>query len=140
MSVYLDANVLVALFVIDAHTKRVEKIMRSLRADLVVSNLANAEFSAVIARRVRTRHLQGDEARSAFADFDIWCDRHVQRVDIDRHDFTAAIVLMRRLDFPLRTPDALHLVIAQRVGCALLTFDAEMSKTAQALGIELMKA
>jgi len=139
MSVYVDVNVLVALFVIDTHNERAEKAVGG-HNELIVSNLSGAEFSSVIARRVRTRDLRATEARTAFANFDIWCARHTSLIAIDGSDVTGATALMRRLDFPLRTPDALHIVIAQRFGCTLLTFDRAMTKVARALGVEVTQA
>lgn len=71
VSVYLDVNVIVALFAVDPLNNRSDKAMRGLHDSVVVSNLSAAEFSSVIARRVRTRDLHTDEARTAFANFDI---------------------------------------------------------------------
>ncbi|MGA7790017.1 MAG: type II toxin-antitoxin system VapC family toxin [Xanthobacteraceae bacterium] len=140
MSVYLDVNVIVALFAVDPLNARADKTMRALRDDLVVSDLSAAEFSAVIARRVRTRDLRASEAQTAFANFDIWCAQHTRLVGIQGIDVAGATALMRRLDFPLRTPDALHVAIAQRTGCALMTFDAAMAKVARVLRIDVIRA
>jgi predicted nucleic acid-binding protein len=139
VSVYLDVNVIVALFAVDPLNDRADRVMRGLRDSLVVSNLSDAEFSSVIARRVRTRDLRGSDARSAFSNFDMWRERHTGRVDLETIDVSAATDLIRRLDFPLRTPDALHLAITRRVGCALLTFDRAMASAARALGIEVVR-
>ena len=139
MSVYLDVNVVVPLFAIDPFNERAEKALRGLHDDLIVSNLSAAEFSAVIARRVRTRDLSAAEARTAFSNFDTWCARYTRPVEIDASDVAGATGLMRRLDLSLRTPDALHIAIAQRAGCRLLTFDRTMAAVARSLGIELVK-
>lgn len=140
MSVYLDVNVLVALFAIDPHNARADRTVGDLHDDLAVSNLSVAEFSSVIARRVRTHDLHASEARTAFANFDIWCTRNTSPVEIETTDISAATTLMRRLDLTLRTPDALHIAVAQRTGCTLLTFDTGMAKVARALGVEVLKA
>ena len=139
MSVYLDVNVLVPLFVIDPLNTRTDKAMRALRDDLMVSSLSAAEFSAVIARRVRMRDLSSAEARAAFANFDSWCAVYTRTIEMDGNDIAAATGLMRRLDLALRTPDALHIAMAQRAGCALLTFDRAMAKIARALGVAVAK-
>lgn len=139
MSIYLDVNVLVALFVVDPLNARADKAMRGLHDDLIVSNLSIAEFSAVIARRVRTRDLSGSEARTAFTQFDAWCADYARAMEMDGSDVATAIVWMRRLDLPLRTPDALHIAIAQRTGCKLLTFDRTMAKVARMLGVAIAK-
>jgi predicted nucleic acid-binding protein len=49
-------------------------------------------------------------------------------------DLAAATMFLRRLDLPLRTPDALHIAIAQRVGAMLVTFDRQMAASARTLG------
>jgi predicted nucleic acid-binding protein len=41
---------------------------------------------------------------------------------------------LRRLDLPLKTPDAIHIAIAQRVDATLVTFDWQMAAAARALG------
>ena len=140
MNVYLDANVLVALFVVDPLNARADKAMSSPHDDLIVSNLSTAEFSAVVARRVRTRDLSSGEARTAFANFDAWCPRHTRTIEMDGSDVTVATALIRRLDLALRTPDALHLAMAQRASCALLTFDRVMAKIARALSLTVVTA
>jgi uncharacterized protein len=140
VSVYLDANVLVALFVNDTHNERAEKALAGQYDDLIVSNLSGAEFSSVIARRVRTRDLLASEARTAFANFDIWCARHIRLIDLDSTDIAGATTLVRLLDFPLRTPDAVHLAMTRRIGCSLMTFDRAMVKAARSLGIDVVKS
>ena len=118
MSVYLDVNVIVALFVIDTLNDRADRVLRDLRDSLIVSNLSAAEFASAIGRRVRTRDLRSSEARTAFGNFDLWCARHTQLVEMESADVSSAAALLRRLDFPLRTPDALHIAITRRIGCA----------------------
>ncbi|MGB6536799.1 MAG: type II toxin-antitoxin system VapC family toxin [Xanthobacteraceae bacterium] len=139
MSIYFDVNVLVALFVADPLNDQADKAVRSLRDDVIVSNLSVAEFSAVIARRVRTRDLSGSEARTAFIQFDTWCADYSRTTEMESTDIATATVWMRRLDFPLRTPDALHIAIAQRTGCTLLTFDRTMARVARTLGLAIAK-
>lgn len=139
MSIYPDVNVLVALFVVDPLNDQAEKTIRELRDDLIVSNLSIAEFSAVIARRVRMRDLSGAEARTVFSQFDAWCADYAQTMEMEAGDVTAATVWMRRLDLPLRTPDALHIAIVQRTGSRLLTFDRAMARVARSLGVAIAK-
>ena len=139
MSVYLDVNAIVALFTVDPLNDRTDKVLRGLRDTLVVSDLAGAEFSSVIARRVRTRELSASEARTAFTNFDLWCASQTQRIETEAVDMAHGTGLLRRLDVMLRMPDALHIAIAQRIGCALLTFDRAMANVARGLGTEIVK-
>ena len=139
MSAYLDANVIVPLFAVDTLTSRAETALRFVQDDLIMSDFSTAEFSSVIARRVRTRALRTEEARAAFSNFDTWSARRVTLVRLESFDILDATALMRRLDLPIRTPDALHIAMVQRIGCRLLTFDRSMAGVARTLGIELVR-
>lgn len=139
MSVYLDASVLVALFTNDPLTTRAEAFLRSKPLVLIVSDFAAAEFSSVIARHVRTKDIKKNDARAAFANFDTWTAQATQRVRISATDIIAAEVLVRRLDLALRTPDAINIAMAQRMGATLATFDKKMSAAARSIAIVVEK-
>lgn len=82
--------------------------------------------------------LLGAEAgREAFAKFDLWARQFTQRIEIIAADVPAADALLRRLNLPLRTPDALNLAIVRRTQSVLATFDAAMQTSAVELGIRL---
>ena len=108
--------------------------MRANASVLIVSDFAAAEFASVIARHVRTRDITPDNARIAFSTFDAWTARATQRVEISAADVTAAEAFLRRLDLTLRTPDAVNIAIAQRMGATLVSFDDKMVTGARALG------
>ena len=134
MSVYLDASVLLALLTDDAFTLRADAFLRANASVLIVSDFAAAEFASVIARHVRIRDITPNDARVAFSTFDVWTARATQRTEIGAADVTAAEAFPRRLDLALRTPDAVNIAIAQRVGATLATFDRKMIASARALG------
>jgi hypothetical protein len=139
VSVYLDVSAIVPLFLVDPLNARGDKVVRSLRDDLIVSDFSVAEFSSVVARRVRTRDLRPAEARTAFSNFDARCARHAQIIEINRTDILGAISLMRRLDLSVRTPDAIHIAVVQRIGGDLLTFGRTMATVARKLGVRVVK-
>jgi predicted nucleic acid-binding protein len=140
VSVYLDASVLVALFTIDHFTARAKSFLTTHSPMLVVSDFAVAEFASAVSRRVRTKDLTADEARIAFASFDSWRARATQHVDATTPDIAAAASVLRRLDLNLRTPDAINIGIADRIGAALATFDERMAMAARALGVQVAPA
>ena len=140
MSVYLDASVLVALFTNDALTTRADAFLRKNPSVLIVSDFAAAEFSSVIARQVRTKDITGEDARLVFANFDTWTGRTTQRAPMGTADIVAAEVLLRRFELALRTPDALNIAMAQRIGAMLATFDSKMAAAARTVGTEVAKA
>ncbi len=131
---YLDASLLVALLTPEALSGRAEDFIGLRSGPLAVSDLASAEFASAIARRVRTRETTLAEARTDLSDFDLWVTRSAQRVEIAATDVALATTFLRRLDLPLRTPDAIHIAIAQRLGATLVTFDRRMAASAGALG------
>ena len=134
MSVYLDASVLVALLTDDAFTLRADALLRANASVVIVSDFAAAEFASVIARHVRIGDITPNDARIAFSTFDAWTARATQRTETKAADVTAAEAFLRRLDLALRTPDAVNIAIAQRVGATLATFDHKMIASARALG------
>jgi predicted nucleic acid-binding protein len=138
VSLYLDASLLVALFVIDPLNARAEAFLSRHLAVAVVSDFAAAEFSSAIARRVRTHELTDENARLAFARFDLWSVRTASREGIISSDIEVADRILRRLELPLRTPDAIHVAVAQRLAATLATFDRQMAESARTLGIPVV--
>lgn len=124
----------------DDLNERAETFISSYRPTPLLSDLAAAEFAATIGRRVRTRLLTLSEGEAALAAFDRWSANAAQRIECSAVDIAAASRLIRRLDLPLRAPDAIHIAIAQRSGVALATFDAQMAANARALGVSVADA
>jgi predicted nucleic acid-binding protein len=138
VSVYVDANVLVALFTDDPLTERAEAVLLAQSPQLIVSDFAAAEFASAIARRVRMKEIAPDGAREAFSNFDAWSARGSGRAQTTAADIAWATAILRRLDIALRVPDAIHIAIAQRVEADLFTFDERMAAGARALGTTVL--
>jgi len=119
----------------EAVSQRARNFIGAAEQSLIVSNLAAAEFASAISRRVRTREFTADQARLALSGFDSWLQRLATTTEIISDDVTLATALLRRLDLPLRTLDALHLAIAQRLDATLVAFDQRMIASARALGM-----
>jgi predicted nucleic acid-binding protein len=133
ISFYLDTSALIAMVRPESLSDRADSFARQHPAELMVSNFAAAEFASAVARWVRTREISTNEGRNALDSFDGWVAR-LQWVEMSPTDLPAATMFLRRLDLPLRTPDAIHIAITQRVGATLVTFDRQMAACARALG------
>jgi predicted nucleic acid-binding protein len=133
ISFYLDASVLIAMLKPEPLSDRADSFARQHTAGLIVSDFAAAEFASAVARWVRTRELNLNEGRTVLDSFDILAAR-LRRVEMASNDLPTATMFLRRLDLPLRTPDAVHIAIAQRVGAILVTFDRQMAASARTLG------
>jgi predicted nucleic acid-binding protein len=131
---YLDASFLVALLTAEPFSGRADNFVEGNPAPLIVSDFAAAEFASAIARRVRIRESSREDAMQDLSDFDLWAARSTTQVETVAADMARAASFLRRLDLPLRTPDAIHIAIAERVDATLVTFDLAMAASARALG------
>jgi len=135
VSLYLDASVLVTLFVTDPSSARAEAFLSVHPEIVVVSDFGVAEFSSAVGRRVRTRDLAREDGELALSNLDTWVARSAYREETTTADIDAANRILRRLDINLRTPDAIHIAIARRLEATLVTFDRSMAGGARALGM-----
>ncbi len=135
MRLYLDASVLVALFVNDPLSQRAHAAIAAAETGLVVSDFASLEFAASIRRFARGKFITGKDARSALQEFDRWTAVSCERAETMGSDIVDAGVLVRRDDLALRGSDAVHVAIVQRLTARLLTFDKKMASNAKRLGL-----
>jgi predicted nucleic acid-binding protein len=137
LSVYLDTSVVVPLFLPDDFKHRARQFLTT-GVSPVVSDLATAEFASVLGIRLRSRVTPEREARRALGNLDSWLHANTISAETLPVDVRLAESVLRRLDLNLRTPDAIHLAIAQRLGAELATFDIRMADCARALGISVV--
>jgi predicted nucleic acid-binding protein len=138
MNVYWDTSAVVSLFVSDIFSPR-SQVAASL-SDPVIYDFGAAEFASAIALRYRRGELGHDEAQDALARFDIWSAAVAKLLPIGPQDIERAGRYVRRLDLNLRTPDAIHIAIAARLGAEIVTFDKGMAACAAALGVAVAPA
>jgi hypothetical protein len=135
LNAYLDASALVSIFISDRFSSRIDSFLRNTAPTVIVSDFGAAEVVSALGIRVRIADLSKAQARSIFQRFDDWKRAVAIAVEIDPQDVAIADALLRRLEFVLRTPDALHIAIARRVGAALLTFDDRQAECARTVGV-----
>ena len=135
ISIYLDTDIVGALLISEPLSDRAQHYLDECQEELLVSDLTAVEFSSLVARRVRTREFTIDQARLSLSNFDAWAALLTQRIDISSADLTVAMTFLRRLDLPLRTLDAIHLAVVQRLNATLATFDQQMAVAARVLGM-----
>lgn len=83
---------------------------------------------------MRMGELTAGQVREILTDFDAFAKTDTIRAEMASEDVRTADAIIRRLDLPLRAPDAIHIAIAQRLGAELAIFDEKMAKCARALG------
>ena len=136
MSVYIDASILVPLFVNDTFSDRADLFLETVSNRLVLSDFLRAEFASVVSRLVRAGDLTRDEATHAFDRLDSWAIMQTP-AQTTTFDVRQSEIWIRRLDLNLRAPDAVHIAIAFRLNASLATFDVRMAEAAQALGVSV---
>lgn len=137
MSVYLDANVIVPLFINDVFSARALAFMARHPANVIISDFASAEFASVLGVRCRTKAISVPQGKAALANFDAWVGVNAVAVECSSADIRAAEAMLRRFDLTLRTPDAVHIALAKRMNAELVTLDERMAASARALGVPL---
>jgi predicted nucleic acid-binding protein len=137
VSIYVDANVVVALFIEDSMSQRAHEIVAGLSDAIVVSDLTALEFVSAVARRARAKDIGAKAAAEAIADFDFWAAA-VARIDTEASDLAQADRLVRRFEINLHSADAIHVAIATRLGASLLTLDSKMKASAKKLGLAVV--
>jgi len=138
LTLYLDASVAVSLFTQDAHSNSARRLIGTSEL-LLVSDLTAGEFSSALAIQHRSGRAAESDVRAAYANFDAWCETIPVRVEVLTSDIRAAQAIVRQLEHPLKLPDAMHIIIARRLGATLATFDATMAREAPRLGLQLVE-
>lgn len=135
MAAYFDTSVLVPLFFNEAGTAAARLAIEQEHSPWV-SHWTLAEFSSAVAFKVRSAQVDAVTAATARRLFAALVASRLTVVDVLREDFANAAVLCESTPAPgLRTPDALHLAIAQRLGLELVSFDQALIQSARQQGL-----
>ena len=137
MSTYLDASVLVALFLPDPQTAKAVAAVGKLSDAVLVSDMAALEFASTVARKVRGGELAAKDGAIVLSTFDSWIGV-AMRLSTEGADIVAADGIVRQFDVNLHGADAVHVAMAQRVGASLLTLDGKMKANARKLGVAVV--
>lgn len=133
MTLYFDASAVAAVVLNEPSAPAVDQVIRST-ANVVVTAFAIAEVSSAIARLHRMKSLE-TPADLLFATLDDWVATFARLAQILDDDVWRATDLVRTLSLKLRTPDALHLAVCERLGAQLITLDGNLAKAARVQGV-----
>lgn len=137
MSLYLDASVLLPVFVAEPASTTVQGFLQDCGSEILVSDFAAAEVASAISRLVRTHRMEMTDGQAVLEDFDAWRAAMTTGVDLQSADVRLAAAYVRRFELMLRTPDALHLAACRRLGTPLATLDRRLAWAAAELGVEV---
>jgi predicted nucleic acid-binding protein len=136
VAVYLDASVVVPILLEESHSSAVNDWIEANEARLLLSDLAAAEVASALSLAVRTGRETRTGAERRLGEFDEWRAALTFEAEIVPDDIRIADHFVRRFELRLRTPDAIHTAMAQRLGATLITLDRRLLRAASALGVE----
>ena len=139
--VYFDTSALAKWYLNETLSDEVERYIQE-HGPVEISDLTAVEIRSLLSRRRRERKIDFKTETRAFAAF----EEDVRRGFLIRNPPPAtlaagAINLIASFpDVPLRTLDAMHLVVAQEIGAAVLaTSDRVLAAGAEALGLSVVR-
>lgn len=135
MRAYFDTSVLVPLFFNEAGTAEARRQIAK-ESSPWVSHWTLAEFASAVAFKLRSAQVSAATATAARRLFAELVASRLTVVDVLREDFVNAAQLCQATPEPgLRTPDALHLAIGQRLGLVMVSFDQALTQAARLHGL-----
>jgi predicted nucleic acid-binding protein len=137
MAIYVDTSALAKRYLLERGSEAFDAFLQQCEDDCVISPLGSTEFESILQRLRRERLIDADYAEQARKDFqaDLHTALWVVR-PFAASTFAQAADLMRSLDVPLATLDALHLATAIELGCqGFATSDRQLSRAASRRGL-----
>ena len=139
--IYFDTNALAKWYLNEARSADVEKYIQE-HGPVAISELTLVEIRSLLARRRRERNIDSKMEAQIFATF----QEDIRQNFLICHPFPknlsiGAINLLSVLaDVPLRTLDALHLMIAKEIQTNVLaTADKIMAEGGKAMGFSVVR-
>ena len=139
--VYFDISALAKWYLNESFSDNVERYLID-HGPVAISDLTVVEMRSLLARRRREKHVDPKMENRVFSTF----EDDIRRGFLIRHPIPAttaagAVNLISTVpDVPLRTLDAMHLVIAREIDASILaTADRIMAAGAQEMGFSVVR-
>lgn len=140
MATYLDTSALLKWYVREPRSEDFSQFMAAQRV-ACSSRLTVLEVRSALARLRREGEIgRADEARSFGAFRQDIADGFLEIHSIEDSDYESAAALIDRIvEYPLRSLDSLHLAVAQRLDSrVIVTADRALSGAARSLGLSVI--
>lgn len=135
--IYLDTSILVAYYLPEPLSERVQQRLRRA-SGVVVSEFARIEFVSALA----LRHRRGDISLTDAQQVEILFAAHLsadlyRTLHLSHAIFHQAYAFVSRFDLPIKAPDALHLAAAKAEELLLVTADRQLAQNAEMLHVDV---
>jgi len=136
LSAYLDASMVVSLFLEDCWSDDAAAWLAALEAPPTISRWTALEFSSALGVLLRAGSITAEERSRAERELgDFVADLPI--ADVTDRDLISARDMIRFGSAALKAGDALHLAIGRRVGLPIKTFDRQLTRAAEMVGVEV---
>jgi predicted nucleic acid-binding protein len=133
--VYLDTSILAAYYCPEPLSKQAERRIRS-SSEPAISELTEVELSSAVARKVRERDLDRQDALKILAQFHAHLESgRYLRLNLSVGHYRTAKSWLNQMEWPLHTLDALHLAVAGAASATLVTADVQLANCAKGIGL-----
>ena len=139
MPIYIDTSALVKRYVSEPGSDAFDAFLQACGDSCVISSLGSTEFESMLQRLKRQGHI--DEAYAEQARHEFLSDLNAALWSVHAFvptTFARAAELIRKLEAPLATLDALHLASAIEFRCdGFATSDRQLFRAASECGLRL---
>jgi predicted nucleic acid-binding protein len=139
--IYFDTSALAKWYINEANSDDVEKYLQK-HGPVAISDLTIVEMRCLLARRRRDKSITAQIETEAFATLQEDIRRRFLTCHTLPEGLAAGTINLIALlpDVPIRTLDAMHLMIAKEISATeLVTADRIMADGAEALGIKVIR-
>ncbi len=134
---YIDTSFLAPFYLPEPASEMVEEKLLSLpTGSVVISPLVRGEFASLLARKCRMGEMKKTHARRVMGALDAHLlEKAIGLVPVQTGDFDQAVTWIMAMAHSLKSPDALHLAVAARIGAVFWTLDDRLEQAARWVGL-----
>ena len=139
--IYFDTSALAKWYINEAHSDDIEKYLQK-HGPVAISDLTIVEMRCLLASRRRDKSITSQIETEAFATFQEDIRRRFLTCHPSPEGLAAGTInlIALLLGVPIRTLDAMHLMIAKEISATeLVTADRTMADGTEALGIKVIR-
>lgn len=132
---YIDTSVLVAYLVPETYSAQAEAaLLNPENSPLVLSAWTETELHSALGIKCRTGQITEEDRQVVLGKFQE-LRGHFLFIEVTQADYQTASALLDHWQSGLRAGDALHLALARRQGCMILSLDERLVQAGWQAGI-----
>lgn len=133
--IYVDTSVLAAYYCPEPLSERAQKALNAADGR-AISWLCEVELASALSRKARAREMRRADVQRVLTLFQAHLEQGIfVRLALNASHFVQAREWLASLALPLRALDTLHLAVAAREDCPLLTADVALAKACASVGV-----